>query len=57
VPDYGVDTKYGFIWGVAAVERLASYRGSVIIRIKTPREELVVRVTPTGLLRVERDKP
>ena len=47
------ETKYGFEWGAAKIERAASHNGHVILYITTPRERIHVRVTPTGLIRVE----
>jgi len=47
------DTPYGFNWGHVKVERAAQVRGNRVITIKTPRDVLQVRVTPTGLIRVD----
>ena len=46
-----VETTYGFSWGNASVERVASHNGHRIIAIVTPRGRLEVRVTPSGLIR------
>jgi len=46
------ETKYGFNYGAADVERLVSDNGRVLIGIKTPRRKLQVHVTKTGLIRV-----
>lgn len=52
------ETIYGFKYGAAEVTRTASVpsrNGSghhVVLTIKTPRETLTVRVTPSGLLRL-----
>ena len=49
-------TKYGFQFGPALVERLASHKGYVIVGIKTEKQTLEVTVTPTGLLRLKMPK-
>ncbi len=42
-------TKYGFIWGEAEVMRVASCDAfGVIIGVKAPCGEVIVRVTPKG---------
>lgn len=45
------ETTYGFIYGAAEVTRLVSYKGSVVLMIRTPRQEMQIRITPTGLIR------
>jgi hypothetical protein len=45
-------TPYGFHWGLTEVTRLADHHGGILIGIKTPRQEVHVWVTPTGLIRV-----
>lgn len=48
------ETTYGFKYGPANVERAASdEKAGVLLTIKTPRKLLVVRVTPSGLIRAE----
>jgi len=51
---YFDDLQYGFKYGAAEVTRLVSdeKRGYVVIGIKTPRRELQVYVTKTGLVRI-----
>ena len=49
-------TQYGFIWGAATVERVTDHNGHVVIAIKTPRETMILRVTPSGLIRVSDGK-
>ena len=44
-------TQFGFDWGPAKVERICQHRGEVIMAVKTPRQELEIRVTPSGLIR------
>lgn len=46
-------TRFGFEYGAAHVERAASHKGHVVLFITTPKQRLHVRVTPTGLIRVE----
>lgn len=45
-------TSYGFQFGPAVVERLASHDGYVVVGIKTQRQRLDITITPTGLIRV-----
>jgi hypothetical protein len=49
------ETKYGFKWGITHIERCASVQGHIVIAIRTPKEILHVRVTPTGLIRIDKD--
>ena len=42
------ETKYGFEFGAAMVERTCSHNGHVVISIKTPYRWLEVQVTPKG---------
>lgn len=46
------ETRYGFEWGAAAVERQISHKGAVQFVVRSPRQEMTVYVTPTGLIRV-----
>lgn len=46
-------TIYGFRWGPVTISRLYSDpKYGVWIGISTPRQEIAIRATPTGLLRV-----
>lgn len=57
-PTHFAQTKYGFEFGAATVERLAMHENHVYLRIKTSRETLDVRVTPSGLIRTHKpEKP
>lgn len=48
------ETKYGFRYGPAIVERTASdEKAGVLLAIRTPRKRLEIRVTPSGLIRME----
>ena len=47
-----METKYGFQFKAATVERLASHEGYAIIGITTPKQRLDITVTPTGIIRV-----
>lgn len=47
-------TQYGFRFGAAQVERLASHKGYAIIGVKTPKKRLEITVTPSGLLRLSK---
>lgn len=47
------ETKYGFIWNAAEVQRVyEETNGSIDMTIQTPRTEINIYVTPTGLIRV-----
>ena len=48
------ETAYGFNWGAADVERAMSdaKKGWVALTVKTPRQDVQVYVTRTGLIRV-----
>jgi len=47
------ETTYGFSWGPVTVERCISHKGHVVLSLKTPRDDVEVHVTPTGLVRVK----
>lgn len=46
------ETRYGFEYGAARVERSWSHKGHVGLTIHTGKQLLSVRVTPSGLIRV-----
>ena len=46
------ETRYGFRFGAAHVQRYVSHNGYVTLGIETPRQQLVITVTPSGLIRV-----
>lgn len=47
-------TEYGFRWGPATIERMASdKKWGVIFDVKTDKQTLQIRVTPSGQIRVE----
>lgn len=48
----GTVTQYGFQFGAALVERLASHKGYAIVGVKTPKQRLEITITPSGLIRV-----
>lgn len=53
-------TRFGFTWGQVTVERTANIKGHRVLTVKTNRERVDLRVTPSGLIRVTRvevDKP
>ena len=52
-PVHTAITQYGFEFGAAKVERAASYKGHVILHITTDRQRLEVRITPSGMIRVD----
>ena len=45
------ETRYGFTFGAAKVERWISHHGYVVVGVTTPRQTLRIQVTPTGLIR------
>lgn len=48
-------TKHGFRFGPAEVTRIHSDdNGAVWIEVKSDRDEMKIRVTPTGIIRVEK---
>jgi hypothetical protein len=48
-------TKYGFRFGPAELTRLHSdQNGMVWIEVKTERQSMIIRVTKTGLIRIEK---
>lgn len=43
------NTRWGFIWGgIVEVTRVMQYRGSRVIRLKTPHRDVEICVSPTG---------
>lgn len=44
-------TRFGFDWGSAQVVRICDHHGQIILVVRTPRQELEIRVTPSGLIR------
>lgn len=49
-PSFAV-IPYGFRYGAVRVERCGSHLGHVFLTLYTPRQQLEVRITPTGLIR------
>ena len=50
-------TRYGFRWGPATVSRACEHKGHVVLMIRGARQEVMVRVTPSGLIRVDKIRP
>lgn len=50
-------TPYGFRWGVTDISRACEHKGHIVLHITTPKQRLSVRVTPTGLIRVDAVEP
>ena len=46
------EASYGFEWGACSIERVASGKWGVALSVKTPRQTLDIRVTPSGLIRL-----
>lgn len=49
-------TTHGFRFNAANIEALTENKGHAYIRIETAKQVLDVRVTPTGLIRVDKIK-
>ena len=45
------ETKFGFNWGAANIERCCSHKGYVFLTVRTKRQWLDITVTPSGLIR------
>lgn len=43
---------YGFEWGAAKVERFFSNKGQVTLSVSTSKDQLDIRVTKSGLIRI-----
>ena len=46
-------TRFGFEWNDVAVLRAYEHKGHIGIMIESGRQRITVRVTPTGLIRVD----
>lgn len=46
-------TSWGFKWGDTHVIRACEHKGHIVLMVETPRQRAYVRVTPTGLIRVD----
>lgn len=51
---YGLkETSFGFDWGPMSIERVCSDdKGGVVIAVKSNKETVDIRVTPSGLMRI-----
>lgn len=49
----GNDTEFGFVWGPVEVKRVTTHHGDAVIAVETNREIVYLRITPTGLIRVD----
>lgn len=47
-------TKFGFVFGPVEVTRICSAHGDAYVRVTTARQEIDIRVTPTGIIRLGR---
>jgi len=48
--------SHGFQWGCMAVTRLTDLgKEGKVLGVKTPREAIQIRVTPSGLIRIYRE--
>lgn len=50
-------TPHGIRWGVTDVSCACEHRGHIVLHVTTPRQRLSVRVTPSGLIRVDAVEP
>lgn len=48
------ETKYGFEWGAAKIERLFSdeRKGWITLGVETPKNEMQIYITKTGKIRI-----
>jgi hypothetical protein len=46
-------TLYGFTWGPTTVSRITTHHGTTLLELRTPREVMLLRMTPKGLIRVD----
>ena len=47
------ETPFGFDWGPASIERcISDEKWGVVLTIRTARESVDARVTPSGLIRL-----
>ncbi len=53
----GWDQRYGFRFGAASVQRLVhADKWGVMIAVVTPRKVVEIRVTPSGLIRIGKQR-
>lgn len=52
-----ISNQYGFEFGAAKVVRLTMINGHAVLLIETKRQELYVRITPTGFIRLDNGGP
>jgi hypothetical protein len=50
-------TQYGFEYGAAKIQRIASDKGYAFLTISTPRQTVDIVVTPSGLIRIGSPTP
>lgn len=55
-PTHYRETVYGFEYGAARISRHSSFKGHVMLMIETDRQCINIRVTPSGLIRIEQTK-
>ncbi len=52
-----IDTPYGFAWGPVEIERTVSDpKFGVVLTLMTNRKTLDIRITPSGLVRINEEK-
>jgi hypothetical protein len=48
------NTQYGFMWGPATVTRVCDCgKWGCVLQVSTARQRVDIRVTPSGIIRVE----
>lgn len=52
--EQATDTDFGFEYGPAKVTRISSRDGHVWIEVSGAKGSVIVRVTPSGLVRIEK---
>jgi len=54
MPNRLTETVYGFVWGPVAVQRIVSDpKWGFVLRVDTLRQSVQLRITPSGLIRIE----
>lgn len=48
-----IPTQYGFKWGAGEISRLCDHNGHVTMQVKTPLAAIDIRITPSGMVRID----
>lgn len=49
-----INTRYGFTWGDTEIMRATEIDHNIVLHVTSATQRLVVRVTPRGVIRVEK---